>query len=1014
MSSQSNDFVEGDVNTELGASLIVTGKYGRLWRRSSLYIRIFISLTRTTTTTTTTHESEQSPHYTPLPTSPSPPTRTSSAKSSIEINIASDNEEDIACVEQRIKNSIARIVKDKDLELLRELGGVNRVRSVLIHRQSEEGNIDNGNHQVLETTDQVHGRRLLYCFTNSCKRNSYTISLLMISALLSLATEIKQEGPKYGWHDSAAIVVAIIMIVAVSSVANYGRERKMLKLSEKKGELKFTVVRCETSQMVAISDIMVGDIVCLKRGDEAPADGLLLNNEHSVQDEMLDPFLLFGSKVFYGGETSMLVTSVRDEKSVEMQNSAANRPKKITLLESRIEKPISIIDKVALLISTLVALVVLIRLLSKKNGDNNGLPEIKGKVSVGFLIELMERIFLKPQGKVSILTSLLTVAIISVQHGVPLMVTLSLKYQIDKVVSNEAADLHDLSSCATMGLVTVICIDASGGLMSKLTEVSRVRVGERDFSRDGASEINAVVCDILQQGASVSVLAPEFTLSPVSNSLSSWAKKTWGVNSESFSQNFTILKHNKHNYKEDGSGVLVSKIGDQEQVLHLHWSGAARTILEMCSHYYDINGECCGITNQKVQFEEVIKEMEDSGLEPIALAYQKTEAQELQRGGLILLALIGLKHSSYLEETKLALADLKNDGVKIKLVSEQDIMAVRALACELGIEVPVEDGVIVEGKEIQNLNSTARLKKLDEALVMGGFFPNDKVLMIQSLQDGGHVVAFFGALTVSDAAVREAADIVIDDKSQNPEADRECSNISIERFNAITITRKSGRCQYLNTQKFIQLQLTASLSGSFITLIAAMCTGQSPLTPFQLIWVNMIMCLLGGLMMLMELNIKEDQHANQLNNRKQSLISHEIWMDIASHVLYQAFVSMIFLFGGQVTDSTKQVRTTMIFNIFMLCQVFNQLNILGLMKKGVFKIVLKSYCFLVTLGVSLVMQVLVIQYARSLADYLRLNATQWAICIVVSALSWVIQWPLKMILNWMFHHAHSFLCTIQM
>ncbi|KAI9080934.1 hypothetical protein K1719_037095 [Acacia pycnantha] len=1001
--SQLNDFAEADLNTALHASLLVTStsnKYGRLWRRT-LYIRIFISLTRTARTPTATLQSEQLPHYTPLPT------RTSSAKSSCTIDVASDNqEEDTVRSEVRIKSDIARIVKDKDLESLRELGGVDRVRSVLCRRASEEGNTDNGNHQVLENTNQVQGRSLSYCFVNSCKRNSYTISLLMTSALLSLATEMKQEGPKYGWHDSAAILVAIIAIISFSSVANFWREREMLKLSEKKSELKFDVVRCETPKIVAKSDIVVGDTVCLKMGDEVPADGLLLNNGNETQDI----FLLFGSKVLFEGEILMLVTSVRNTKSVDMQNSVANNPEKNMPLESRIERPISFFDKINLLISALVMLVVLIRLLCKKDGDNGGLPEIKGKVSVDFLLKLMERIFLKPEGKVSILTSLVTVAIISMQHGVPLMVTISLKYQMDKVVSNKDADLHDLSSCATMGLVTVICVDASGGLMSKLMEVSRIRIGERDISNinEVTSEINQAVLDKLQQGVSVSVLAPEFILSPVSNSLVSWAETTWGVNRESLGENLTILQHSKQNLRGNGNGVLVRKVGDHEKDLHSHWSGAASTILEMCSHYYDSDGDYHGITNQKMKFGEVIKEMEDSGLEPIALAYRNTQAQALEQDGLILLALIGLEHLR-LEEAKKALEYLRNDGIKIKLVAGQDIAAVSALACELGIQVPGENGVILEGKEIQDLNSTAaRSKKLDEALVMGGFLPDDKVLMIRCLQDEGHVVAFFGASTVSDAAVREAADIVIDAKSQDPRY--ESSNISVERFSAITTIVRAGRCQYRNIQKFIQLQLTASSSGLFITLITTMCTGQSPLTAIELIWVNTIMCLLGGLMMLMNLDIKEDQHASQPNDPKQSIISQEIWKDIAIDVLYQASVSLIFLFGGQVTDRTNQVRKTMIFNIFMLCQFFNQLYVFGLVKRAIFKMVLLRYCLLVALGVCLIMQFLVIQYANSLADCMRLNATQWVICIVVGALSWLIEWPLKKFLTWIFNHFHP--CTI--
>ncbi|QHN90881.1 Calcium-transporting ATPase 12, plasma membrane-type [Arachis hypogaea] len=624
------------------------------------------------------------------------------------------------------------------------------------------------------------------------------------------------------------------------------------------------------------------------------------------------------------------------------------------LLERRIEKPICYIDKFVLLVSVSVALVVLIRLICKSNGDSGDLPELKGNVSVGLVMEVLQRTFLRPYGRISILAGLVTVVVLCVQHGVPLMVTVSLYYQ--KVVSRKDAVINGLSACTTMGLVTVICIDVSGGLTSELMKVSRVWMGEKDISKVEESEVNQVVLSMLQQGVVLSV-APELQLSPISSSLISWAETTSGMNREYFTTKFDTLKHRKLDSDKEGSGVLLKNVGENDQNLHLHWSGDASTVLDMCSLYYDSKGECHTIGNQKIKFEEVIKEMENSGLKPIAFAHKQTTVQELEQDELILLGLMGLEGTCQ-ESRKLAMEELREAGLKIILVSEDAILVVNDIAQELGFELTVDD-IFLEGKVLQDLNGSARLDKVDLALIMGSFCLEDKILMVQCFQEKGHVVAFVGKGTSSHSSVLQVADVGIIHDSLGTVVDTDSSGITIRCFNALKPIVMAGRNNYRNIQKFIQLQLTFSISGSLITLITTISTGESPLTAFQFIWVNFVMCLLGGLMMIMELSCEEKLLAIQSSRRSQSVITREILKSIAVQVLYQTWVSMMLKFSGHRTNEEKEVRKTMIFNSFLFCQV------------------------------------LMIEYAKCLAYCMRLNVPHWAICVLVGFSSCAFEWILK-------------------
>ncbi|CAI8587106.1 unnamed protein product [Vicia faba] len=683
--SQTNISSDGG-NIELGASLLTSGsKYNKIWRKS-LYVGIMISLKKPTTFSSNYQESASSLPYTSLPHSP--PARTSSTKSFVSIDVVSHVQEE----EEGVRTDIARIVKEKDLKSLVELGGVGRVYHVLhgLTQHSSEENL---------------GATFSGFLWKSCKQNLYTISMLLISALLSFATEFKQEGPRYGWHDGVAMIFAVLLLIAFSSITGFWRERKTIKLAKKKGEaMKCNVKRHEEFQVVDLTlsmyDIVVGDKVRLKPRDEVPADGLLLSGDHLVlaegmKNEKIDcevnPFLIAGSKVVEG-HGWMLVTSVRNK-------SNASEIKRC-LLENLIEKPISYLDKASLFIFTLVALVLFIRLICKKDGDDGGLPDIKGdNVSVSMLTELLENIFSRPQGRIAILAHIFSVIILCVQHGVPLMITLSLHYQNDEVVIDQEVVLNDFSACTTMGLVNVICIDVSGGaLILKPMEVGEIWIGEGETDINNIQESGTcqVVLEKLKQGVCLSVLAPGLSHSHVFNSLVSWANTTLEMDIISFRDNFHIVKHGKLDSNQEGSGVLVKK---------------------------------------------VIQEMEYRGLKPIAFAYTQTQVQELKQDEMTLLALIGLKYKCQ-ESTKTALKTLQKNGVHIKLVSEDDdIRILNAMACELGIEVSI-DGGRLEGKQLRDLDDKARLVKVDKAIAMGSFSPKDKLLMVKCLQDRGDVVAF--------------------------------------------------------------------------------------------------------------------------------------------------------------------------------------------------------------------------------------------------------------------------------
>ncbi|XP_068303559.1 calcium-transporting ATPase 12, plasma membrane-type-like [Pyrus communis] len=910
--------------------------------------------------------------YEPLATAPTAP------------GAASDHVIDIP-LQERFSNNVARIVREKDLNSFHRLGGVDGILP-LLGSQFEDGAVDGGqNPQGWNVTKSpVDAKGFLYFLFEAC--NQYTIFFLLLSAGLSFAIEFMSQGVKYGWHDGVGILIAALLLIAFPSVGKYRNQRKLARKHLRyRSRLMVNVERSSTETTpITISDVVVGDIVHLQEGDRVPADGLFIDHgEELVLDEVLRPKIdcennpfVFSGSIVVKGRGRMIVTSISANTAFAEVLSlvADHNPKEKTLLQALMDKPNACMDYLACCVSILIAIVMLIRLLVLRKHENyNEGPELKGKVSMNLVMRTIEKIFLKPQGKVSILASVLATAVIGIQHGMPFVIAVALFQWSNKAAKNQAVP-QNLSACVTMGLINVICIETTAELMCP-TEVKEVWIGEEDLSFGEVNSETDQVLEALHQGISA-------TASPTNDLLISWLSTRWGSNAALLDRRFETVGERQLSSDEKCGGILVRKIENDEQIMQLHCDGDASTILGMCSRYYDNRGECHNIGNQKRKLEQVIKKMEKDGRRPIAYAYKKTQAEELAGDGLILLALVGLR-CPYQEELRLAVKALREAGVSIKLVSEDELSIVRATASELGIS-PASDDKVIEGQAFRRLNSMERPDAVDLISVMGSSLPKDKFLMVEGLKKKGRIVAFYGGLTIRDTLTLKEADVGIVHDIWRTGMARESADLIIGNGCFLSKIVNSGACAYNNIQHFSQLQLTACISGLLVTLVATMHSGESPLTAVHLIWVNLIMCLLGGLMMVMELQ-GTLQHIQRPEGRTESLITKVIWRNIAVQVLYQVSVLLILHFMPSVNEG---VRNTMIFSTFTLCQVLNLFSAMDLVKKEVLVVVLHSHWFLMALGAVLTMQVIVVEFGKGLASCVKLNALQWLICFTLAALSW--------------------------
>ncbi|KAL3511531.1 hypothetical protein ACH5RR_024248 [Cinchona calisaya] len=108
-----------------------------------------------------------------------------------------------------------------------------------------------------------------------------TLIVLIIAAAASLALGIKTEGIKEGWYDGGSITFAVLLVIFVTATSDYRQSLQFQSLNEEKRNIQLEVIRSGRREKISIYDIVVGDAVPLKIGDQVPADGIL-NVGHSL------------------------------------------------------------------------------------------------------------------------------------------------------------------------------------------------------------------------------------------------------------------------------------------------------------------------------------------------------------------------------------------------------------------------------------------------------------------------------------------------------------------------------------------------------------------------------------------------------------------------------------------------------------------------------------------------------------------------------------------------------------
>ncbi|KAG7025942.1 Calcium-transporting ATPase 9, plasma membrane-type, partial [Cucurbita argyrosperma subsp. argyrosperma] len=792
-----------------------------------------------------------------------------------------------------------------------------------------------------------------------------TLIILIIAAVASLALGMKTKGVKEGWYDGGSISFAVFLVIMVTAVSDYRQSLQFQNLNEEKQNIQVEILRDGRTLKVSIFDIVVGDVVPLKIGDQIPADGILITGHSLAIDEssmtgeskivrkdQKAPFMMSGCKVADGVGT-MMVTAVgiNTEWGLLMASISEDTGEE-TPLQVRLNGVATFIGIVGLAVAVSVLAILLGRYFTGNTHDANGNIEFqRGHTSLGDAVN----------GVIRIVTVAVTIVVVAVPEGLPLAVTLTLAYSMRKMMADKAL-VRRLSACETMGSATTICSDKTGTLTLNQMTVVEACVGKKMMNPpDEPLELQSLVLNLLYEGiaqnsagnvfVAMDGRSIEVTGSPTEKAILSWAVKL-GMKYDVVKSESEVLHVVPFNSEKKRGGVAIKR-ADSE--VYIHWKGAAEMVLSSCTKFMGMNCEVHSMEGNEDYFKAAINDMAARSLRCVAIAYRPYELEKVP-----------------VDEQGLDQWDLPADDLILLAI--------------VGIKDPCRAGV----KEAVKVCTDAGVK------VMGRSSPNDKLLLVQALRKGGDVVAVTGDGT-NDAPALHEADIGLSMGIQGTEVAKESSDIVIldDNFASVVKVVRWGRSVYANIQKFIQFQLTVNVAALVINVVAAVSSGDVPLNTVQLLWVNLIMDTLGALALATEPPTDHLMHRSPVG-RREPLITNIMWRNLIVQALYQVAVLLVLNFYATDilqlnTDSKKHafnVKNTVIFNAFVLCQIFNEFNARKPDEMNVFSGVTKNYLFMGIVGTTFLLQIIIVEFLGKFTSTVKLDGKQWLICIAIGLVSW--------------------------
>ena len=784
------------------------------------------------------------------------------------------------------------------------------------------------------------------------------IAVAIISGILDLV-ELRNNGLAEGqvpFKDT----IAIMLIVILNGILGYvqeSRAEKALAALKSLSSPKVQVLRNGQRTEVDAPSLVPGDVVFIEAGTQLSADGQIieeanlqvresaLTGEASAvtkrQQTGLDEDTPLGDRVnmvFTGtevvngrGKVVVTATGMTTElgKIAQMLQAVENEP---TPLQKRMDQLGNVLVSSSLI---LVAIVIIFGLIQA--GDWSPLQE---------LVEVS-----------------LSMAVAVVPEGLPAVITVTLAIGTQRMVRRNAL-IRKLPAVETLGSVNTICSDKTGTLTQNKMVVQEVQTVSNQFRVTGEGytpqgdflddnqpveteryeELQAlllacVLCNdaILVQGNGNHSSTPnnqEWTIlgDPTEGALLTLAGKA-GLE-ERLNSQFERMGEFPFSSERKRMSVICQGESKSASEYIMLTKGSPELILERCQFYQQGNETIPLTPEVRRQILQENDEMASRGLRVLGFSQKSlhsipsAQEEETTEQQLVWLGLVGMLDAPR-SEARIAVKRSRDAGIRTVMITGDHQLTATAIAHNLGIAEPGDR--VFTGRELEKLPQPDLEQEVDEISVYARVSPEHKLRIVQALQKRGKFVAMTGD-GVNDAPALKQADIGIAMGITGTDVSKEASDMILldDNFATIVAATEEGRVVYSNIRRFIKYILGSNV-GEVLTIAAAPILGLPgvPLTPLQILWMNLVTDGLPALALAVE-PAEPDVMDRPPFSPKESIFARGLGLYIIRIGIIFAIISITLMLlsyeSAQDTGNTDAWKT-MVFTTLCIAQMGHALAV---------------------------------------------------------------------------------------
>jgi len=451
-------------------------------------------------------------------------------------------------------------------------------------------------------------------------------------------------------------------------------------------------------------------------------------------------------------------------------------------------------------------------------------------------------------------------AVAAIPEGLPAILTITLALGVQRMARRNAIT-RQLSAVETLGSVTVICSDKTGTLTRNEMTARHVitRAGSYAVSGTGYCPAGAITLDgeLVQLAEHAHLQAVIEVVAVANDSQLRQEEERWLVTGEptegalralAEKAGFDAGGHERHAAIpfESANKFMATLATSPAGIRRILLKGAPDRLLDRCREEMASGGQAQAL--DRAFWEEQINALSGEGLRVLAAAARQVDdgKQHLSiddlDDGMVFLGLVGIIDPPR-PEAIAAIAACHQAGIRVKMITGDHAGTARAIGAEMGLG---RGGTltVVSGEDIEAA-SDAQLQQLaQDCDIFARTSPEHKLRLVMALQARGEVVAMTGD-GVNDAPALKRADVGVAMGIKGTEATKEAADIVLadDNFSSIAHAVEEGRTIYDNLQKAILFILPTNGAQGLVMLVAVLFGLTLPLTPVQILWVNMVVAI---------------------------------------------------------------------------------------------------------------------------------------------------------------------------